>query len=483
MKTPSENKEALDILSTSYQLFSKTDHTRTFMKMAREILSDQMSARGVYQAHKMDFYKYMEGPCVSIDHDKNAVALYGYEKVMTFLEALDAVIKDDAEMLAELELMRNGAKQPKPKTQEQKVEEAVDAVAEEVQKQAEEAVEELKKEIETELVNNGVIEPEQAKTAEELTAPQTTVPQQDVNKVATPNYGLGFNLDAVIHNSSVEFLMSDKAGILKSIEDKVRGQLLQNTVVILPDAKRTTTVVKGKLHKDFKEVLEIVTIESQAFLGGPAGTGKTTLAAQVAEALQLPFAHISCTAGMSEAHLLGRMIADGSYISSKFVELYENGGVFLADEVDAADANTLLILNSALANGYVSVPNRATNPTAKRHVDFKMICAANTFGNGSNEYAGREIMDAAFMDRFAAAKIKIGYDEQLERDILKDHPQEARAIHEIRKNVEKYKMRRVVSTRVFASMLKSINAGRSKVQFFERFFTGWSDEEIKKAIE
>lgn len=40
------------------------------------------------------------------------------------------------------------------------------------------------------------------------------------------------------------------------------------------------------------------------------------------------------------------------------MEFYEEGGVFLLDEVDAADANVLLVINQALANGHLPVPNR-----------------------------------------------------------------------------------------------------------------------------
>ncbi len=42
---------------------------------------------------------------------------------------------------------------------------------------------------------------------------------------------------------------------------------------------------------------------------GPDGAGKTTLSEQCAKALDLPFGHVSCSLGMSEAQLLGRMNA------------------------------------------------------------------------------------------------------------------------------------------------------------------------------
>ena len=127
---------------------------------------------------------------------------------------------------------------------------------------------------------------------------------------------------------------------------------------------------------------------------GPAGCGKSHLAEQIAKALGLRFGSISCSAGMSEGQITGRLIPTGDggrfeYQRSQFVEFYEEGGVFLLDEIDAADANVLLVINQALANGHLPVPNRTTNPQAKRHPDFVLIAAANTFGNGANRmYVG-----------------------------------------------------------------------------------------------
>lgn len=471
MTTDIQTKETLDILGTAYRVFDtvKPSRTRTFMETGRKMLTADFSARGIYEVHKIQFYDYMTNHFSNPESKINAIALHGQEAVMNFLNTLDGIIQADADMKMCLD-------------------EVIQADRKDNAVQVKTQVDEALAEINGELAENNVIEPEQAKSVEELTKPkevQTATPvmdQKEVAPVAKPTHGLGFDLAAVTHNASVEFLMSEKAGIMQVVKDKIEKDFFKNTIVVLPKQERgAQNVVKGRLHKDFAELLEILSIENQAFLGGEAGTGKTTLAAQCAEALQLPFAHISCTAGMSEAHLLGRMIADGSYISSKFVELYENGGVFLADEVDAADANTLLVLNSALANGYISVPNRASNPTAKRHDDFHMICAANTFGNGSSEYAGREIMDAAFMDRFVLSKIHVQYDTDLEREIAKGHDEVIKAIYRIRENVKKHKIRRVVSTRLFNSAAKALKKGVSQETVFKRFFVGWTAEEIAKA--
>jgi cobaltochelatase CobS len=284
--------------------------------------------------------------------------------------------------------------------------------------------------------------------------------------------------------SAVLDLVSDSS---KIIDDKVRKYIKDEIDNIKPiknfvkigEGKEVT--IDGKLHNKFEETLKLVKTEGQVFLSGAAGSGKTTLGAQIAEALTLSFSHISCSAGMSEAHLLGRMLFDGTYVASEFVNAYENGGVFLFDEVDAADSNTLLVINSALANGKLSVPNRKENPTAKRHKDFVCIAAANTWGNGSNEYHGRNHLDAAFMDRFALSKVFVDYDSALEGEIIgKDNQAFATVLWSIRNEIYSQKLRRILSTRVFVSAAKQLASGRTQKEVLSTFCLGWSDEEKKK---
>lgn len=130
-----------------------------------------------------------------------------------------------------------------------------------------------------------------------------------------------------------------------------------------PVSVQPTPSSDGSKHPCFEKVLKLAGARRNILLIGPAGCGKTYLASQVAKALGLDFASISCSPGMSEAALLGRAIPNMNtgevvYQSTEFVRLYENGGVFLCDEMDSADPSVLLVLNQALANGQMTVPNR-----------------------------------------------------------------------------------------------------------------------------
>ncbi len=283
---------------------------------------------------------------------------------------------------------------------------------------------------------------------------------------------------AVIDFSKI-YVEANLERALDSIVQEAVKKLTPNYVKV---GERKEIKIEGRLHKAYKESLFLCQHERQLFISGPAGSGKTTLGEQIAQSLGLKFYHISCSAGLSEAHLLGRMLFDGSYVSSDFVKAYEEGGIFLFDEIDAADANTLLILNSGLANGMISVPNRKGKTTAKRHKDFICIAAANTWGHGSFEYHGRNHLDAAFLDRFAMSKVQVDYDKQLEKDIAASQPDLATELWKVRQNCEKNKVRKVVSTRAFISGVRQMAAGKSLEEVLDRFFIGWTKEERAKAL-
>ncbi len=163
-------------------------------------------------------------------------------------------------------------------------------------------------------------------------------------------------------------------------------------------------------HKDFPKLLKAVSSGENVWLFGPAGTGKTTAAEQVATVLGRTF-HFNGALD-SEHKLLGFTDAQGRIVSRPFRKAWMEGGVYLFDEVDASLPQALLAFNAALANGIVDFPDGA----ARKHPDFVCIAGANTIGQGATvEYNGRYKPDAAFVDRFAMVRWDV--DETLERTL------------------------------------------------------------------
>jgi hypothetical protein len=182
-------------------------------------------------------------------------------------------------------------------------------------------------------------------------------------------------------------------------------------------APRTVEVVRvdgsvsnvGVQHSSFEALLKCVAQRVNVWLPGPAGSGKTSAAHAVAEALTLPFYAVSVGPQTSQSQLLGYYDANGKYVTTQLRQAYEHGGVFLLDEVDAGSPAVLVTINALLANGHASFPDKVV----ERHKDFVLIAAGNTYGQGADrQYVGRQQLDAATLDRFAVLDWE--YDPTLE---------------------------------------------------------------------
>lgn len=163
-------------------------------------------------------------------------------------------------------------------------------------------------------------------------------------------------------------------------------------------------------HIKFPEVTTLVNHGIAVLLTGEKGSGKTTLAKQVAEELKLEFFSMSMTRQTTLSHLLGFISVNGTYVPSQLRKAVEKGGFFLLDEIDAADANVLLSLNTA-ENGYISFPDGIV----ELHKDFRMGATANP-QDQHEFYTGRAKLDAATLDRFDI--IEIPRDEHLEQTLV-----------------------------------------------------------------
>jgi hypothetical protein len=143
------------------------------------------------------------------------------------------------------------------------------------------------------------------------------------------------------------------------------------------------------------------------WLAGPVGTGKTTAAHKVAEALGLSF-HANSSL-LTKFDVEGYIDAGGVYHRTALREAFENGGVYLGDEFDGWAKAATLSMNAILANGWARFPDGMV----KRHPDCIIILAGNTFGNGAtSDFTAREKQDASTLDRMAFLRWPI--DEKLE---------------------------------------------------------------------
>lgn len=213
-----------------------------------------------------------------------------------------------------------------------------------------------------------------------------------------------------------------------------------------------------------------------SMLVGPAGSGKTFAAHQLAEALGLPFASVCFTAGASETWLFGRQTPNG-FIEGPFPKAFREGGVFLGDELDAADSNMLLCINTALANGLLYNP--INGELIKQHQNFVFVAGANTAGFGSSAvYTGRNRPDGSTLTRFV--KIPVDYDDAVEEMLCPDVDLREK-LQSARKILRSERTEYIISSRCMDYAYRQRKNGVRVSDILESLTLGWPKEIVKKA--
>lgn len=216
-------------------------------------------------------------------------------------------------------------------------------------------------------------------------------------------------------------------------------------VVVRKDKDGEVKRDMGIQHESFPKVLQLANVRCadgyapNVWLVGPAGSGKTTAARNIAKALDLPFYFNGAID--NEYKLLGFTDANGRIVSRPFREAWTNGGVYLFDEVDGSLPGAVLAFNAALANGTCDFPDG----NVERHKDCIIIACANTWGTGAtSEYVGRMKLDGAFVDRFV--QVSWGYDEAMER-ALTGNDKWVKKVQKVRSAVSALGIKHIVSPR------------------------------------
>lgn len=189
----------------------------------------------------------------------------------------------------------------------------------------------------------------------------------------------------------------DRDEVVQIVHDSIAKAMLPRRVEVvqIDGSKRDV----GIQHTHFDALLRIVACRVNAWLVGPAGSGKTSAGSAVAKALDLKFYAKSVGPQTTESSLLGyKNATTGEYVTTQLREAYENGGVFLLDEVDAGNPAVLVVINALLANKETAFPDKMV----EKHPDFVLLAGANTIGQGADrQYVGRQQIDGATLDRFA----------------------------------------------------------------------------------
>lgn len=261
---------------------------------------------------------------------------------------------------------------------------------------------------------------------------------------------------------------------LKKQIEEAKNAGTGSVINVVVDGKKTTTKTDNVLDPNFENILHLVAAHENVYLYGPAGSGKNTIAEQIAEALGVEFYYQNTL--VTKFDVSGYKNAQGEYEETPFYKAWKNGGLFFADELDNSTAEAIIALNAALANGYYTFPN--SGEKVAKHPDFYCIAAGNTNGQGATEeYCGRYQMDESSRDRFAF--IEIDYNKKVEESICGGHLDILEFVRDLRSVTKSLRIKLICGYRAISRLAKFYDMS-TKFVLDSFIFKGISRDDIRE---
>ena len=236
-------------------------------------------------------------------------------------------------------------------------------------------------------------------------------------------------------NTSVENIKKEtKKSIKKDLEiiqepvvspvvetEKVEMKSVEATVMNLIPKKDPTYVTFGHF-KDVKSIIESK-IFYPIFITGLSGNGKTSMVREVCAKLKRDMVRVNITVETDEDDLLGGFrLVNGETVwqDGPLIVAMKTGALALIDEIDLA-SHKIMCLQPILEGQpiYLKKINQVVYPAE----GFNVVATANTKGKGSADgrFMGTNILNEAFLDRFAATFYQEYPSTNAEAKILKKH--------------------------------------------------------------
>lgn len=273
----------------------------------------------------------------------------------------------------------------------------------------------------------------------------------------------------------------------------LRQKKLETTVDNLVP-RRDELYVPFGFFKDLKKVISSK-IFYPVFVTGLSGNGKTTMVEQVCADLGRECIRVNISIETDEDDLIGgNTLVDGNivYREGPVLLAMKRGAVLLIDECDRG-SNKLMCLQ-AIMEGKPYL-NKKTGEVVHPAPGFNIIATANTKGRGTEDgrFTGAQMIDEAFLERFAITVEQEFPDSRIEKKIVIGKMKELGCLDEefgdklvtwaeiIRKTFQEGGIDELISTRRLLHIVKAFHMFRDRTKAIE-LCTNRFDAETKTAF-
>ena len=217
--------------------------------------------------------------------------------------------------------------------------------------------------------------------------------------------GLGYDTMpwSVVNRTKIRniFELKNATNVVPLVQPVAKSPKVQHKVSLIPQVD--SNYVPFGNHKDLESIIKSGEFYP-TYISGPTGNGKSTMVEQICAKFRRDLIRINLNTMSDEEQLIGsKTLENGNVeiVEGPVLIAMRTGSVLLLDEIDAGAANTLLCLQPILEGKpyYFKLKNEVIAPAS----GFNIIATANTKGKGSDDgrYIGTNILNEAFLERFA----------------------------------------------------------------------------------
>lgn len=244
------------------------------------------------------------------------------------------------------------------------------------------------------------------------------------------------------------------------------------------------------VHPVLEKAIRNLAAGRNVYLHGPAGSGKSVTARQMAEVMSLfleediEFFDMVAGPNFSEFDFLAKAMPVAEkgktglrVIRSPYMQAFAKGNALaFIDEQDVAPSEANLSLNGGLEQRRQFDPSIGVTVAAGKH--FYYVSAGNTNLEGPTpNYPARQPQDSAFISRFVGSRLYVDYSEEVEKLLLNDRVLEF--LTSLRKTATQKGVNVEISTRLGVNMTKKIDSG---LFTFDEVVKDWAVELPSNAV-